>query len=306
MAEALRYALAAQIGLVLILNILYWSYMHKGTYSSLVLNHAYDSSAFTQMIINDVKDKAKGSASETDAPAPQNKGNRKAGKSNDSSKKKDGAQEKQAKLKMEGFVLPYSESTRILKDKEVICVKRKEMALNEAIEKAYVDNLVDYAEVNRKEPLPQNVGAQGVNIFQQMWNELNKHLLHLMRLKRALVELLEGKKAKKQRKQELAKISQKMEGFVLPPYDSTRILKDMEVLGWTYVCYFSVKRQEVALNEAIKGADAGDLHDYVEVNRNESVKSEPLQENVQRDEQASTTHDGAKKILEIREGGGRT
>ncbi|CAH1428667.1 unnamed protein product [Lactuca virosa] len=27
------------------------------------------------------------------------------------------------------------------------------MALNEAIEKAYVDNLVDYAEVNRKEPV---------------------------------------------------------------------------------------------------------------------------------------------------------
>ncbi|CAH1453024.1 unnamed protein product [Lactuca virosa] len=302
MAEALRYALAAQIGLVLILNILYWSYMHKGTYSSLVLNHAYDSSAFTQMIINDVKDKAKGSASETDAPAPQNKGNRKAGKSNDSSKKKDGAQEKQAKLKMEGFVLPYSESTRILKDKEVICVKRKEMALNEAIEKAYVDNLVDYAEVNRKEPVNNDMlllpkeeledEASPITASTKCRGSRSEHLpANVERVEQASTAPDEAKK---------------MEGFVLPPYDSTRILKDMEVLGWTYVCYFSVKRQEVALNEAIKGADAGDLHDYVEVNRNESVKSEPLQENVQRDEQASTTHDGAKKILEIREGGGRT
>lgn len=48
----------------------------------------------------ETKDMAKGSASETDAPAPQKKGNCKARKSNDSSKKKDGAQAKQATLKV--------------------------------------------------------------------------------------------------------------------------------------------------------------------------------------------------------------
>ncbi|CAI9299695.1 unnamed protein product [Lactuca saligna] len=39
-------------------------------------------------------------------------------------------------LEMDDFVLPPSESTRILKDKEIICVKRKEMALVEAIQGA--------------------------------------------------------------------------------------------------------------------------------------------------------------------------
>ncbi|KAK9060227.1 hypothetical protein SSX86_020931 [Deinandra increscens subsp. villosa] len=37
-------------------------------------------------------------------------------------------------LFMEGFVLPPSESTRILKDNDIICVKRKGMALAEAVE----------------------------------------------------------------------------------------------------------------------------------------------------------------------------
>ncbi|KAI7742000.1 hypothetical protein M8C21_024067 [Ambrosia artemisiifolia] len=48
---------------------------------------------------------------------------------------------------MEGFVLPPSESIRILKDKDIICVKRKGVALVEAIEGA------DNDEVNRREPL---------------------------------------------------------------------------------------------------------------------------------------------------------
>ncbi|CAI9300042.1 unnamed protein product [Lactuca saligna] len=56
-------------------------------------------------------------------------------------------------LYMEDFVLPPSESTRILKDKEIICVKRKEMALAEAIKGANAGNLLDYPEVNRKEPV---------------------------------------------------------------------------------------------------------------------------------------------------------
>ncbi|XP_023760773.1 uncharacterized protein LOC111909216 isoform X2 [Lactuca sativa] len=45
-------------------------------------------------------DQVEGGAGEKDEPAPQKKGNRKAGKSNDSSKKKDGAQAKQATLKV--------------------------------------------------------------------------------------------------------------------------------------------------------------------------------------------------------------
>ncbi|CAI9284557.1 unnamed protein product [Lactuca saligna] len=56
-------------------------------------------------------------------------------------------------LEMDNFVLPPSESTRILKDKEIICVKRKEMALVEAIHGADAGNLLDYPEVNRKEPV---------------------------------------------------------------------------------------------------------------------------------------------------------
>ncbi|KAI3516138.1 hypothetical protein L1887_15048 [Cichorium endivia] len=56
-------------------------------------------------------------------------------------------------LYMDGFVLPPSESTRILKDKEILCVRRKGMALTEAIEGADAGNLVDYLEVNRKEPV---------------------------------------------------------------------------------------------------------------------------------------------------------
>ncbi|XP_023768374.1 uncharacterized protein LOC111916960 isoform X1 [Lactuca sativa] len=56
-------------------------------------------------------------------------------------------------LYMDGFVLPPSESTRILKDKEILCVKRKEMGLAEAIEGGDAGNLVDYVEVNRKEPV---------------------------------------------------------------------------------------------------------------------------------------------------------
>ncbi|XP_024991465.1 coilin-like isoform X2 [Cynara cardunculus var. scolymus] len=56
-------------------------------------------------------------------------------------------------LYMEGFVLPPSESTRILKDKEIICVRRKGAALTEAIEAADACNLLDEAEINRNEPI---------------------------------------------------------------------------------------------------------------------------------------------------------
>ncbi|CAH1433922.1 unnamed protein product [Lactuca virosa] len=47
-------------------------------------------------------------------------------------------------LYMDGFVLPPSESTRILKDREFLCVKRKgmAMAMAEAIEEADACNLV--------------------------------------------------------------------------------------------------------------------------------------------------------------------
>ncbi|PWA68958.1 Coilin [Artemisia annua] len=50
-------------------------------------------------------------------------------------------------LSMEGYVLPPSESTRILKDNDIICVKRKVMALTEAIER----------EVNRREAVDNGV-----------------------------------------------------------------------------------------------------------------------------------------------------
>lgn len=40
-----------------------------------------------------------------------------------------------------------------------------------------------------------------------------------------------------------------------------------------FVCYFSVKRKEMALVEAIQGADAGNLLDYPEVNRKEPVNN---------------------------------
>ncbi|KAK9060224.1 hypothetical protein SSX86_020928 [Deinandra increscens subsp. villosa] len=57
---------------------------------------------------------------------------------------------------MEGFVLPPSESTRILKDNDIICVKRKRMALAEAVEvtnrREPVGNLLN-EEVNRREPV---------------------------------------------------------------------------------------------------------------------------------------------------------
>ncbi|KAI3733461.1 hypothetical protein L6452_12904 [Arctium lappa] len=56
-------------------------------------------------------------------------------------------------LYMDGFVLPPSESTRILKDKEIICVRKKGMALTEAIEAADACNLLDEAEINRNEPV---------------------------------------------------------------------------------------------------------------------------------------------------------
>lgn len=40
-----------------------------------------------------------------------------------------------------------------------------------------------------------------------------------------------------------------------------------------FVCYFSVKRKETTLVEAIQGADAGNLLDYPEVNRKEPVNN---------------------------------
>lgn len=40
-----------------------------------------------------------------------------------------------------------------------------------------------------------------------------------------------------------------------------------------FVCYFSVKRKEMALVEAIQGEDAGNLLDYPEVNRKEPVNN---------------------------------
>nr|GEU60771.1 hypothetical protein [Tanacetum cinerariifolium] len=50
-------------------------------------------------------------------------------------------------LSMEGYVLPPSESTRILKDNDIICVKRNAMALTEVIER----------EVNRREAVDNGV-----------------------------------------------------------------------------------------------------------------------------------------------------
>ncbi|KAI3816772.1 hypothetical protein L1987_16476 [Smallanthus sonchifolius] len=59
-------------------------------------------------------------------------------------------------LFMEGFVLPPSESTRILNDNDIICVKRKGVALTEAIEGVDACNLLD-GEVNRREPVDNGV-----------------------------------------------------------------------------------------------------------------------------------------------------
>ncbi|KAL8241646.1 hypothetical protein R6Q59_011948 [Mikania micrantha] len=55
-------------------------------------------------------------------------------------------------LFMEGFMLPPFESTRILKDNDIICVKRKEVPSAEAIEGANAYNLLN-EEVNRTEPV---------------------------------------------------------------------------------------------------------------------------------------------------------
>ncbi|MFS7994811.1 putative coilin [Helianthus anomalus] len=53
-------------------------------------------------------------------------------------------------LYMEGFVLPASESIRILKDNDIICVKRKGVALAEAVEGADACNLLN-DDVSKKE-----------------------------------------------------------------------------------------------------------------------------------------------------------
>ncbi|KAI3730894.1 hypothetical protein L1987_62074 [Smallanthus sonchifolius] len=53
-------------------------------------------------------------------------------------------------LFMEGFMLPPSESTRILKDNDIICLRRNGIALAEAIEGADACSLLD-EEVNRRE-----------------------------------------------------------------------------------------------------------------------------------------------------------
>nr|XP_043639047.1 coilin [Erigeron canadensis] len=57
-------------------------------------------------------------------------------------------------LFMEGFVLPPSESARILKDNDIICVKRKGVALGEVIEGAVTCNLL---ELNGMEPVENGV-----------------------------------------------------------------------------------------------------------------------------------------------------
>ncbi|KAJ0493513.1 putative coilin [Helianthus annuus] len=55
-------------------------------------------------------------------------------------------------LYMEGFVLPPSESIRILKDNDIICVKRKGVALAEAVEGADACKLLN-DDVRKKEPV---------------------------------------------------------------------------------------------------------------------------------------------------------
>ncbi|XP_076892516.1 coilin-like [Bidens hawaiensis] len=59
-------------------------------------------------------------------------------------------------LFMEGFVLPPSESTRILKDNDIISVKRKELALGEATEGVDACNLPN-DEANGREPVDNGV-----------------------------------------------------------------------------------------------------------------------------------------------------
>ncbi|XP_076883094.1 coilin-like [Bidens hawaiensis] len=59
-------------------------------------------------------------------------------------------------LFMEGFVLPPSESTRILKDNDIISVKKKELALGEATEGEDACNLLN-DEVNGREPVDNGV-----------------------------------------------------------------------------------------------------------------------------------------------------